>query len=40
VLGIRKRVELGPDELERRRALRRRLVLAAGRANAVAPLPT
>ena len=40
VLGIRKRVELGPDELERRRALGKRLALAAGRANAVAPLPT
>ena len=40
VLGIRKRAELGPDELERRRALGKRLALAAGRANAGAPLPT
>jgi len=33
VLGIRKRVELGPDELERRRALIKRLALAQGSAN-------
>jgi hypothetical protein len=33
VLGIRKRAELGPAELERRRALGKRLALAARRAN-------
>jgi hypothetical protein len=40
VLGIRKRTELGPDELERRRALGKTLALGAGRANAGARLPT
>ena len=34
VLGVRKRVELGPEELERRRALMKRHALAAGRPNA------
>ena len=34
VLGSRKRVELGPDELDRRRVLGKRPALAAGRANA------
>jgi hypothetical protein len=34
VLGIGERVELGPNELNRRRALRKRLALAGGRANA------
>lgn len=39
VLGIRKRTELAPDELERRRALGKRLALAQGSANATGPLP-
>jgi len=41
VLGIRKRAELGPEELERRRALGKRLALAAGMANeaGVVPMP-
>jgi hypothetical protein len=37
VIGIRKRAELGPAELERRRALGKRLALAAGRANGAKP---
>jgi len=39
VLGIRKRVELGPEELERLRALGKRLALAAGSANATGVAP-
>src|SRR5262245_6176448 len=39
VLGIRKRVELGPEELERRRALGKRLALAAGMANEAGAVP-
>src|SRR5262245_9816018 len=39
VLGIRKRVELGPEELERRRALGKRLALAAGLANEAGAVP-
>jgi hypothetical protein len=39
VLGIRKRTELAPDELERRRALGKRLALAPGLANATGPVP-
>jgi hypothetical protein len=38
-LGIRKRAELGAEELERRRALGKRLAQAAGRANATSPVP-
>ena len=34
ILGIRKRVEFGPAELERRRTLMKRHALAAGRPNA------
>ena len=43
MLGIRKRAELGPEERERRRALGKRLALAAESANATGaasrPLP-
>jgi hypothetical protein len=39
VLGIRKRTELSPEELERRRTLGKRLARRAGRANRGAPLP-
>ena len=39
VLGIRKRAELSPEELERRRTIGKRLARRAGRANGGAPLP-
>jgi len=39
VLGIRKRTELSPKELERRRALGKRLTLAAGTANETGAAP-
>jgi len=38
VLGIRKRVEFGAEDLERRRALMKRVALAAGRADATSPI--
>ena len=38
-LGIRKRADLGAEELERRRALGKRLAHGLGRANATAPVP-
>jgi hypothetical protein len=38
VLGIRKRMALAPEELERRRALGKNLAIAAGAANALAPV--
>ena len=38
VLGIRKRAELSPQELERRRTLGKRLARRAGRPNAGGPL--
>jgi len=37
VLGIRKRVDIAPEELERRRALMKRLALAPGSANETGP---
>jgi hypothetical protein len=40
ILGIRKRMELSPEDLERRRASMTALLLAQGSANATAPLPT
>jgi len=40
VLGIRKRVELAPSELERRRSLMASLRSAQGRPNSTPPLPT
>jgi hypothetical protein len=39
VLGIHKRVEFGPAELERRRALIKGLALVPGPANATGPVP-
>ena len=39
VLGIRKRVEFAPEELERRRTLMKRLALTAGLANETGPVP-
>jgi hypothetical protein len=39
VLGIRKRVEFSTEDLERRRALMKRVALAAGRADATSPIP-
>jgi hypothetical protein len=39
-LGIRKRVEFGAEDLERRRASMKRLALAAGRASTTSPVPT
>jgi hypothetical protein len=39
ILGIRKRMEFSPEDLERRRASMTRLQSAEGSANATAPLP-
>jgi hypothetical protein len=40
VIGLRKRAELGPAELERRRALGKRLAHGHGSASSPSPLPT
>jgi hypothetical protein len=39
ILGVRKRMEFSPEDLERRRASMSRLPSAQGRANATVPLP-
>jgi hypothetical protein len=39
ILGIRKRMEFSPEDLERRRASMTRLAPAPGTANATSPLP-
>ena len=39
VLGIRKRTEFAPEELERRRTSMTRLFAVQGLANAIAPIP-